>query len=622
MSSNRSTLARLLDTGNLVLTNMQGVIVWQSFDHPTDTYIPGMRVGLDLQTGVNQVFRSWKSDHDPSPGNFTLGIDPDRSTQLYVWEGSQPRWRSGRWNGQIFIGIEKMIPSYMYAFKMSNYDLEKKMYFYTVFNLSHIYRISWDGIDEHRLWTASTKSWTRSFAQPTSPCEFYNRCGDYATCTERNGEAGIEPACECLKGHVPVNETEWRNGIVTSGCVRRVMLNCEKRGLQRSDNNSTSDEFWRMKNVKLPDLSVADVDVVDETGCQAKCLRNCSCKAYSFVTGIGCLIWNTHLIDMHIFTGGGGNDMFLRLDSTELGFLGRGKVNQNGSSNRNGSERSGSEFSGVIQIIDHEGKQSRELPLLRYDSIAASTENFSSKNLLGEGGFGPVYKGICPEGQEVAVKRLSKSSCQGLEEFKNEVILIAKLQHRNLVKLLGCCIENEEKILIYEFMPNRSLDGFLFDPIKKKLLDWKTSGYMSPEYAMQGIFSVKSDVYSFGVLILEIISGRKNTTFYNHELSLYLLGYAWKLWHEDNLIQLVDPAIRDSFSLNQVATCVNVGLLCVQDHVNDRPTMSSVLIMLESGVTATSAPKEPTFSAVKGPTNTDSSTFELANASMSMLIGR
>ncbi|WRX29635.1 Serine-threonine/tyrosine-protein kinase [Theobroma cacao] len=126
-----------------------------------------------------------------------------------------------------------------------------------------------------------------------------------------------------------------------------------------------------------------------------------------------------------------------------------------------------------------------------------ATDNFSNNNKLGQGGFGPVYKGTLPEGQEIAVKRLSKSSGQGLEEFKNEVGLIAKLQHRNLVRLLGFSIQGDEKI-----------------------------GYMPPEYAVDGLFSIKSDVFSFGVLVLEIISGKKNRGFFHPDHSHNLLGHS------------------------------------------------------------------------------------------------
>ncbi|XP_028065487.1 G-type lectin S-receptor-like serine/threonine-protein kinase At1g11330 [Camellia sinensis] len=103
-----------------------------------------------------------------------------------------------------------------------------------------------------------------------------------------------------------------------------------------------------------------------------------------------------------------------------------------------------------------------ELPIIGFDKILAATDNFSTTNKLGEGRFGPIYKGKLEGGQLVAVKRLSRHSGQGVEEFKNEIILISKLQHRNLVKLLGCCIEGEEKLLVYEYMTNKSLDTFLF----------------------------------------------------------------------------------------------------------------------------------------------------------------
>ncbi|RYR30460.1 hypothetical protein Ahy_B01g055228 isoform C [Arachis hypogaea] len=121
---------------------------------------------------------------------------------------------------------------------------------------------------------------------------------------------------------------------------------------------------------------------------------------------------------------------------------------------------------------DHVEGNGSDLTAFSYLTIKMATNNFSRDHKLGEGGFGTVYKGKLPKGQEIAVKRLSESSNQGLEEFKNEIALTARLQHVNLVRLLGYCTKRDEKILIYEYLPNKSLDHFLFDPRKSILLDW------------------------------------------------------------------------------------------------------------------------------------------------------
>ncbi|XWS51982.1 hypothetical protein CRYUN_Cryun11dG0028500 [Craigia yunnanensis] len=286
-------------------------------------------------------------------------------------------------------------------------------------------------------------------------------------------------------------------------------------------------------------------------------------------------------------------------------------------------------------------KDNVEVPLFDLASIDAATNSFSQENLIGIGGFGPVYKGILPTGKEVDVKRLSKNSGQGAEEFRNEVVLFAKLQHRNLVGLYGSCIQGEERLLVYEYMANKSLDYFIFDHDRRVLLAWqkrfdiimqivrgllylhqdsklqiihrdlKASNilldsnmnpkisdfgvYMSPEYAVNGKFSAKSDVFSFGVLLLEIISGQKIRSFchpYHHHS---LLGHAWLLWNEGRAMDLVDACLEDSIVESQVLRCIQVGLLCVQNLPKDRPTMSSVNFMLANEEASLPHPKEPGF---------------------------
>ncbi|XP_065633880.1 cysteine-rich receptor-like protein kinase 10 [Quercus suber] len=305
---------------------------------------------------------------------------------------------------------------------------------------------------------------------------------------------------------------------------------------------------------------------------------------------------------------------------------------------------------------------SGEMLYFDLSTILTATNNFSEVNKLGEGGFGPVYKGLI-NGKETAIKRLSMKSKQGLEEFKNEVILIAKLQHNSLVRLLGCCSEGDEQILVYEYMANTSLDAFLFDPKKCKELDWAkrinivngiakglqylhedsrlkiihrdmkasnvllddemnpkisdfgtarmfgkkqieantlrivgTYGYMAPEYAMEGLFSIKSDVYSFGILMLEIVSGKRNSGFYHLERAQSLPSYVWRLWNEGKGVELIDQTIVDTCPISEALRLIHIALLCIQEDPNDRPTMSRVLLMLASKSINLPQPLAPPFS--------------------------
>ncbi|KAG5384208.1 hypothetical protein IGI04_035678 [Brassica rapa subsp. trilocularis] len=297
-----------------------------------------------------------------------------------------------------------------------------------------------------------------------------------------------------------------------------------------------------------------------------------------------------------------------------------------------------------------------------FKTIEAATNKFSSTNKLGEGGFGEVYKGKLPNGTDVAVKRLSKNSGQGTREFRNEAVLVSKLQHRNLVRLLGFCMEGGEKILIYEFVPNKSLDYFLFDFEKQSQLDWTrrykiiggiargilylhqdsqliiihrdlkasnilldvnmipkisdfglstifgmeqtqgnthrvagTYAYMSPEYAMHGQYSMKSDIYSFGVLVLEIISGKKNSGVYKMDETSTCGNLAWRLWRKGSPLELVNPAIGRNYQGNEVTRCIHIALLCVQDNPDDRPMLSTIILMLASNTVTLPVPQLPGF---------------------------
>ncbi|KAH9779348.1 putative leucine-rich repeat receptor-like serine/threonine-protein kinase [Citrus sinensis] len=283
--------------------------------------------------------------------------------------------------------------------------------------------------------------------------------------------------------------------------------------------------------------------------------------------------------------------------------------------------------------------------------IKAATNNFAPDNKIGEGGFGPVYKGLLADGTVIAVKQLSSKSKQGNREFINEIGMISALQHPNLVKLYGCCMEGNQLSLIYEYLENNSLARAMFGPEEHRLkLDWPTRrriclgiarglaylhgesrikivhrdikatnvlldkdlnpkisdfglakldeeddthistrvagtiGYMAPEYATRGHLTEKADVYSFGIVALEIVSGRSNVFSRTKEDKIYLLDWALVLKEQGNLMELVDTDLGSNFDKEQLMVMINVALLCASASPTNRPSMSSVLSMLECGV--------------------------------------
>ncbi|KAL6350979.1 hypothetical protein AAG906_031565 [Vitis piasezkii] len=306
---------------------------------------------------------------------------------------------------------------------------------------------------------------------------------------------------------------------------------------------------------------------------------------------------------------------------------------------------------------DLEKIAAQEQKLFPFETLVAATKNFHQK--LGEGGFGPVFKGKLEDGREIAVKKLSQNSNQGKKEFENEAKLLARVQHRNVVNLLGYCTRGAEKLLVYEYISNESLDKFLFKTGRREELDWKrrydiiggiargllylhedshsciihrdikasnvllddkwapkiadfgmarlfpedqthvntrvagTNGYMAPEYVMHGHLSVKADVFSFGVLILELISGQKNSTFDVNLDAQNLLEWAWKLYKKGRSLEVLDPSLASSAVAEQVAMCVQIGLLCTQADPQSRPNMRRVVVMLSKKPGTLEEPTRP-----------------------------
>ncbi|KAK9689902.1 hypothetical protein RND81_09G089500 [Saponaria officinalis] len=475
--------AQLLDTGNLVLLQPDAKpnsnVIWQSFDYPSNTFLPGMQPTFpSTQNKDHVIFRSWKSISDPSVGWFSTGVGTTGLPQVLTWKDGEIYWRSGPWDGNNYIGLPNVDNTLNDGFVLDIETTTLAMKFAPEdASLLFNYVVNYDGFIFEYYWDDDAKNWTAGWVAPSAKCEVYGTCGVFGFCDH------VGDVCKCLPGFESKNVDEWKKGNFGSGCVRQKPLQC-------GNSSGEFDGFMRLQNVKVPD-NIEKVSAFSEGGCRNLCMNNCSCVAYSYHLNIGCMIWSKDLIDTQQFSAG-GVDVYLRLASSQL---------EGGNNRKRVAVIASVTVMGAIlvlvflyflwrkRMVTRRGKKDelkenkfednlgqlelQEPPLYTFDMLKNATDNFNESNKLGEGGFGPVYKGVLGNGHEIAVKRLSRSSGQGLEEFMNEVTVISKLQHRNLVRLLGCCVEGDEKMLIYEYMPNRSLDAFLFDPQNQELLPWE-----------------------------------------------------------------------------------------------------------------------------------------------------
>ncbi|CAL2280830.1 unnamed protein product [Prunus armeniaca] len=693
-SPNNSMTAKLLDTGNLVLleedNGFSQRVLWQGFDHPTNTMLPFMKLGLDRRSKLNRILTSWKSQDDPGIGNYSYRIDPSGFPQAFLYKGQAPRWRAGSWTGYGWSGVPQMTNEFIFNISFVNNQDELSIVS-GITNESIFSRavLEESGVLVRSMWHDHRQQWIKYWSAPEGLCGEYGKCSANSNCDPSN-MGKFE--CTCLPGYEPKSPRDWYLRDGSGGCVR-------KNGVSICGNG---DGFVKVERVQVPDSSKALVNMnLSWKACPHECLRNCSCKAYAKADerwgGFGCVTWHGDLMDTRTFPKA-GQDLYVRVDAIVLAQYAKsnGSLSKKGKlaislvsvlvflllvvpisywlvrRKRKGKQRQNKYSSRVTTRSTYfedstaeldESSMHSDIPFFDLTTIAAATDNFSLANKLGKGGFGSVYKGVLCNGKEVAVKRLSKHSGQGIEEFKNEIVLIAKLQHRNLVRILGYCVQDEEKMLIYEYVPNKSLDSFIFNDTKRALLDWTvrfgiiygiargilylhqdsrlriihrdlkasnvlldasmnpkisdfgmarifrgdrseantnrvvgTYGYMSPEYAMEGHFSVKSDVYSFGVILLEIVTGRKNSSYYHDKYpNTNLVGHVWNLWREGEVLEIVDPSLGELYPVNEVVRCIQIALLCVQEYATDRPTMSAVVFMLGNYDAAVPSPKQPAF---------------------------
>ncbi|MQM03721.1 hypothetical protein Taro_036514 [Colocasia esculenta] len=495
-----NTSAVLLDSGNLVLGDGNGGDdVWQSFDHHTDTFLPGMKQRVNLTTGVSTRLTSWRGAADPSPGQFIDTADPKNPLQNCIFKNSEIYVRLNPWDGKALAtyGTPGITNSpIVYRIVKGDDDLTLSINMATN---SILGRVVLEYTGTLTIFILVGSSWVRMASFPDKICDFYNRCGPFASCIS------TQSSCRCLDGFEPRKPEDWKMGNFTGGCVRRLHLQCDG-----------TDRYVMVPGMKLPDgFSVMWNRSMQQ--CEAECSTGCRCQGYAYadlssldggISGSRCLVWLGEMKDLEQIPARGEN-LYVRLHESELegnntrledGIFPRKNKNLikivapilslamlltaiccyfsiKMHKSRVGKRRSRKivlppQGLGITSALGSE-KEMPDATLFDFKIVKAATSDFNNKNKLGEGGFGPVYKGTFLSGQEVAVKRLSKGSKQGYQEFQNEVRLIARLQHNNLVRLLGWCTHKDEKILIYEYMSNKSLDKFVFDPTRSAELNWE-----------------------------------------------------------------------------------------------------------------------------------------------------
>ncbi|CAD5316550.1 unnamed protein product [Arabidopsis thaliana] len=567
IETTRNTTLQLLDSGNLQLQEMDANgsmkrVLWQSFDYPTDTLLPGMKLGFDGKTGKRWELTSWLGDTLPASGSFVFGMDDITNVLTILWRGNM-YWTSGLW----YKGDQDDARTFFPTIMIDEQGILRREQMHQQRNrqnsrnrnclaAGYVVRDEPYGFTSFRVTVSSSASngfvlsGTFSSVDCSAICLQNSSCLAYAS-TELDGTG-----CEI-----------WNTYPTNKGSASHSPRTIYFRGNGQENKKVAA---WHIVVASLF-LMIPMIWFIIYL-----LLRKFKVKGRVLFRGIYYFLWR-------------------ELTPQVIGFIRRRIL----------SLRFGSTIDqemllrelGIDRSCKHkrnERKSNNELQIFSFESVVLATDDFSDENKLGEGGFGPVYKGKLLNGEEVAIKRLSLASGQGLVEFKNEAMLIAKLQHTNLVQVLGCCIEKDEKMLIYEYMQNKSLDYFLFGEI----LAFLCSGYMSPEYFREGIFSTKSDVFSFGVLMLEIICGRKNNSFH-HDLEgpLNLIVHVWNLFKENKIREVIDLSLRDSaLDYPQVLRCVQVALLCVQENAEDRPSMLDVVSMIYGeGNNALSMPKEPAF---------------------------
>ncbi|XP_030936506.1 G-type lectin S-receptor-like serine/threonine-protein kinase LECRK1 [Quercus lobata] len=638
--------ASMLDTGNFVLYNSSSMIIWQSFDFPTDTMLPGQRL-LAIKNLVSSI-----SETNHASGKFQLIMQGDGN--LVQYPASNPKPENAYWYSKTSTAGEKVSLNLdgngrLYLLNTTTGLIVKD--FHGIGSLSNktIYRltIGFDGI--LRLYSHSLNQgddWVSEWSPTSNKCDPIGLCGPNSYCTLLDQE----PVCTCPPGFGFIDQEQkilgCKRTFSTDGCISK---------------NRDTFSLRELERIAWEDNAYSNI-TSSKADCREDCLMDCNCDVVLFKDQL-CRKQMLPLRYGRIQDGDQGGTTIIKVGvikkerKKHLPIILFGSVTilvfalvvlaitsiliyrYRAWKNKN------IENDGLIEDVT--------LRSYTYAELDKATNGFL--NELGRGGFGTVFKGVMPNGRRVvAVKRLENVVAEGEREFRNEMKAIGRTCHKNLVKLYGYCHDGNNRLLVYEYMSNGSLAKFLFESERKPSWDEKTRialnvargilylheecetqiihcdikpenilmdehkcakiadfglakllmpnqtrtytgirgtrGYVAPEWHGNLPITAKADVYSFGIMLFEIICGRRHVDMDLPEDEVVLANWVYDCFQAGELDKLVKD---EEVERNKLERMVRVGLWCIQDEPSLRPPIKKVVLMLE-GTVEIPAPPSPT----------------------------
>ncbi|XAR73213.1 Non-specific serine/threonine protein kinase [Bertholletia excelsa] len=651
--------ASMLDSGNFVLLDEYSSVIWESFAFPTDTLLGGQ----NLSQGKELVSSVSRSDH--SSGRFLLTMQTDGNLVAYPVNSSQAPedayWASNTYqttyerlrlnqSGYLFLETDQGLQTQILV---SGSSAEQ--------NDTIIYRATLDDDGIFRLYSHRFRSGSSTASNPSvivkwpmlqNPCDVSGYCGLNSYCSSKGGERA---ACSCYPGFAPVDHSER-----FTDCYRNFSEDPCRKDL-KYNISTIEDVKFRFRHYSK--------DPMKKEACRKSCAEDCDCGAALYFNET-CQKFKLPLTYGAIYPGLNTTGFFRVVEEDQVS-LGTGTVvieNKKGLitilATSLGSitclciaiamfsfllyRHQVCRYKKLYLVDANLGLREEDITLrsFSYDELDEATGGF--KEVLGRGSYGTVYKGTVSGAainKVVAVKRLENVVKEGENKFKSEVNAIGRTHHRNLVRLLGFCVEGSRKLLVYEYMSNGSLADLLkvnnfpswrarvrivldiargvhylheecetciihfgikprnilmdeswtakisdFGMAKILVKDVATGGggeqrdaegYLAPEWQQNASVSVKTDVYSFGIVLLEIICWRSNIKVDVPSADEFILSTWAYKCFVAGQLHLLVEEDGEQVDMKNLERMVKIGLWCIQEDPNSRPLMKNVLEMLE-----------------------------------------